>query len=255
MPIDFHDADNRFTYASREVHTSWLDAIAQIINPQGKTVYDIACGGGVYTRAWQKLGAAKVVGVDFSDPNLSVARAQTFDPDISYFRADALATDLPDASADIVFARALIHHTKDLPALFTEAKRLLKPDGTYLIQGRTHANIRELASANHLRGYLFELFPRLLATEDARRHTDAEVKEQLLAADFASADSHTIWETRKEYRGFAELAQELRTRTGASILFELSDGELEHLINHLEPIIGEGAFTVQDPWTLWQARK
>lgn len=255
MPIDFHDADNRFTYASREVHTSWLNAVAQIVNPQGKTVYDVACGGGVYTRAWKKLGAAQVIGIDFSEPNLSVARTQTPHPDISYLQADALATTLPDASADIVFARALIHHIKDLPALFTEAKRLLKPGGHYLIQGRTHSNVREHASAKHIRGYLFELFPRLLAVEDARRHDAAEVKEQLLAAGFASADSHTIWETRKQYRGFDGLAQELRTRSGASILFELSDGELERLINHLKPILGEGAFTVQDPWTLWQARR
>lgn len=260
MPIDFHDDDNSFTYASREADSSWLGAMTELTEPQDKTVYDIACGGGIYTRAWSKLGAAQVVGVDFSEPNLRVAELQTSDPKISYLQADALATHLPDASADLVFARALIHHIEDLPALFGEAARLLKPGGQYLLQGRSHADVREAASPQHLRGYLLELFPRLLAVETARRHSVAEIKTRLKQARFENVSSTTLWERRKHYTDFEELALELRNRVGASILHELSDGELEQLISHLhdvlgKSVLGESPISVQDPWTLWLAQK
>ena len=260
MPINFHDRDNSFAYASREADFSWLGAIAELVEVRGKTVYDIACGGGIYTRAWSKLGAAQVVGVDFSAPNLRVAELQTSDPKISYLQADALATHLPDASADVVFARALIHHIEDLPALFGEAARLLKPGGQYLLQGRSHADVREAASPQHLRGYLLELFPRLLSVETARRHSVAEIKARLLTAGFADVSTSTLWEKRKHYTDFEELAYELRNRVGMSILHELSDRELEQLINHLrgvlsKSVLGESPVNVQDPWTLWLAQK
>jgi hypothetical protein len=47
MPIDFHAEENRHTYAIREAHPSWLQTIAAIVNPQGKRVVDVGCGGGL----------------------------------------------------------------------------------------------------------------------------------------------------------------------------------------------------------------
>src|SRR5262245_57533399 len=111
MAIDFHARANRTTYAGRQADTGWAAAIRRIVEPSGKRVADIGCGGGIYSRAWHGLGAESVVGVDASQVMVDAAREQAIGlPDISFQRGDAAATGLPHASVDIVFERALIHH-------------------------------------------------------------------------------------------------------------------------------------------------
>src|SRR5262249_9808097 len=83
----------------------------------------------------------------------------------------AVATGLPMASADIVFERALIHHLGDLKACFAEARRVLVPRGTLIVQDRTPADVDLPGSPEHLRGYFFERFPRLGDVERTRRPT------------------------------------------------------------------------------------
>jgi len=45
-------------------------------NPTGKSVIDIACGEGYYTRLLWRRGAAKVVGIDLSEHMIQLARDQ-----------------------------------------------------------------------------------------------------------------------------------------------------------------------------------
>jgi predicted RNA methylase len=104
MPIDFHAAQNRLSYASREADLSWMTAVSRSADPAGKIVYDAGCGGGVYTRAWGALGAAQVIGVDFAAGAIEVARTQTGAPNITYRVAGAADTGMPASSTDILFA-------------------------------------------------------------------------------------------------------------------------------------------------------
>lgn len=66
MPIDFHDPANRRTYAGRTADAGWGTAVAAIVDPRGLDVVDVGCGGGTYLRAWRRLGARRVVGLDLS---------------------------------------------------------------------------------------------------------------------------------------------------------------------------------------------
>lgn len=137
MNIDFHDQKNKATYSGRTVDHSWSQAMLKLVDPTGKHVVDVGSGGGIYSRAWLELGAASVIGVDFSQVMLSAARENTQDlAAITFVHGDALSTGLPDYSADIVFARALIHHLDDLDAFFTEMFRLLRPGGVCIVQDR-----------------------------------------------------------------------------------------------------------------------
>ena len=74
MPLDFHAEENRNTYATREASYEWGQNIREIVDPKGRRVADIGCGGGIYSAAWPDLGAHSVVGVDFSEQMLSAAR-------------------------------------------------------------------------------------------------------------------------------------------------------------------------------------
>src|SRR4051794_32891930 len=162
MPIDFHDTANRRTYSGRQADASWRAAVAGLVHPAGAAIVDVGCGGGTYTRAWHELGAASVTGVDFSEPILAEARAVHGElPGVTFRPGEATATGLPDACADVVFERALIHHVSDLASVAGEAARVLRPGGVYLVQDRTPDDVAQPGSSAHPRGWLFEVFPRL----------------------------------------------------------------------------------------------
>lgn len=59
MAIDFHASSNQYTYAKRVAHAGWGDFICQRVDPAGKAVADIGCGGGIYSAAWAGLGARR----------------------------------------------------------------------------------------------------------------------------------------------------------------------------------------------------
>ena len=113
MAIDFHSKANRGTYAGRQADTGWIEAVRRIVDPRGKRVADIGCGGGIYSVAWRDIGAGDVVGIDFSEEMVAAARDQAGGLDrVTFRQGDAAATGLPSATVDLVFQRALIHHLK-----------------------------------------------------------------------------------------------------------------------------------------------
>ncbi|MBI2760145.1 MAG: class I SAM-dependent methyltransferase [Chloroflexi bacterium] len=257
MTIDFHAPENRASYAQREAHPDWAAIIKHIVDPVGKRVADVGCGGGIYTRAWAGLGASEVAGIDFSEPALEEAAARSQGlANVSYRTGTVEATGLGDASVDVVFERAVVHHVAGLDDTFTEAYRVLAPGGLYIIQDRTMDDVRLPASPEHLRGYLFERFPRLLDVEAHRRPQQEAVEAGLHHAGFERVTTRTVWETRQVHESFDALAADLRARTGRSILHELTDADIAELIELIRENIPPGAaITEKDRWTLWWGMK
>jgi ubiquinone/menaquinone biosynthesis C-methylase UbiE len=255
MAIDFHAKANRGTYTGRRADAGWVEAIRRIADPTGKRVADIGCGGGIYSLACRGTGAGDVVGIDFSKEMVAAARDQTAGlSHLSFRQGDATATGLPSASVDIVFQRALIHHLRGYEACFAEARRVLVPGGRLIVQDRTPADVELPGSPEHLRGYFFERFPRLLAVETGRRPTDATVRMALRAAGFRDIENVSLWEVRKIHDGVERLKQDLAACTGRSILHDLSDSELGELIAYIEARIpADDPIIEKDRWTLWSA--
>ena len=56
------------------------------------------------------------------------------------------------------------------------------PGGTFLIQDRTPDDVTQPGSVSHPRGFLFEVFPRLLEVENGRRRSAATVTAELESA-------------------------------------------------------------------------
>lgn len=257
MNIDFHDQKNKVTYSGRAVDQSWSQAMLKLVDPTGKHVIDVGSGGGIYSRAWLELGAASVIGVDFSQVMLSAARENTQDlAAITFLHGDALNTGLPDCSADIVFARALIHHLDDLDAFFAEMFRLLRPGGMCIIQDRTLEDIQFAGTAEHIRGYFFSCYPHLLDTEKNRRPEREQVMLAQQRNGLSCLQFHTLWEVRRTYRVWDELKADLLDRTGRSILHALSDVELEALVDYMGQKLSEQQPIVEkDRWSLWIGTK
>ena len=254
MPIDFHAEANRRTYSDREADASWPEAVLRLVDPSAADVVDVGCGGGTYLRAWHDLGAGTVTGVDSSEPILAEARASHASlPGVRFRSGEATATGLAAASADIVVERALIHHVPELRAAAAEAMRVLRPGGVLVIQDRTPDDVAQPGSVTHPRGFLFEVFPRLLEVENGRRRTASAVTSELESAGFGNVTTTQLWEVRRRYADREDYLAEIATRTGRSILHELDDAELGRLVDALRERLLAGPVVEQDRWTLWRA--
>jgi ubiquinone/menaquinone biosynthesis C-methylase UbiE len=260
MPIDFHAAENRYTYAQRQVDSAWKEMIQSIVEVEGKQVVDIGCGGGLYTAAFAELGAAEVTGVDFSLEMLKSAGEQCQHySNVLFKQGNALQTGLPSEAYDIVLERAVTHHLKqaDLPLCFAEALRLLRSGGTFIIQNRTPADYSLPGSRTHVRGYFHERYPHLQALEIGRRAESTLMIETLQQVGFQGIEERYLWEVKDVHVDIESLTRNLLQRKDRSILHELTDAELQDLTDYIaQQFRGhEGEIIDQTRWTLWIARK
>jgi ubiquinone/menaquinone biosynthesis C-methylase UbiE len=211
--------------------------------------------GGIYTRAWAQLNTTHVLGVDFSKKMIQTAKELSSNfTNTSFLVGDAISTGLEDQIADIVFERALIHHISDISSCLSEAFRLLKSGGIYIIQDRTPEDMSVPASKEHVRGYFFEKFPFLLDIEYKRRPISKIIQRKLKKTGFINIKSYSFWEIRKIYQNLTEMTSDLRNRTGRSILYELNDEQLKDLIEYIFfNFLSEETIVEKDRWTFWTA--
>ncbi len=108
--------------------------IVQQINPENKSVLDVATGTGSLAIG---LGnkAKKVVGIDLSDKMLAVAKRKSKSSNITFMQMDATEMKFEDDEFDIVTISLGLH---DMPrevrdAVLKETKRVLKNDGRLFI--------------------------------------------------------------------------------------------------------------------------
>nr|WP_017553777.1 class I SAM-dependent methyltransferase [Heyndrickxia coagulans] len=256
MGIDFHSKQNRLTYTTRVADRSWIDMMKSLLTVEHiSNALDIGCGGGIYSKALADMGVQTVIGIDFSEPNLEGAKENCKDyKNISFQLGNAYDTGLESQSFQLVIERALIHHLWDLHACFKEAHRLLKDGGVFIIQDRTPDDCLLEGDNTNIRGYLFELFPKLIDEEIKRRHSSQTVIEALQEAGFKKIEEVKLWETRKVHENKAQLLKDISERTGRSILYELDDKELSLLIDYVQKkVTKENNIVEKDRWTIWKA--
>ncbi|WP_252446781.1 class I SAM-dependent methyltransferase [Proteus terrae] len=188
---------------------------------------------------------------------VKTAREKSIDyPQTTFQQGNAEKTGLASSSIDLVFERALIHHLVDYNNNFQEIHRVLSDKGYFIIQDRTMENVTLPGGEQHLRGFFFECFPKLIDVEAKRRPTQKQVETELQQNGFKLVSSQVFCETRRIYDNFSSLEQDISARTGRSILHELDDNQITFLVNtlrhhlsHLSPIIE------QDYWHIWVAQK
>lgn len=262
MPIDFHAERNRHTYASRDAHESWMGMVQSLVDVKGSKVVDIACGGGIYSKVFADFGAAAVTGVDFSEEMVKGAREKCAGyQQVEFVVGDAQATGLESGAYDVVLQRALIHHldVETMQRGFAEAARVLRSGGVLLVQNRTPEDCLLPGGKEHMRGYFFDRYPRLKDKEVKRRHASETVQAALCGAGFSAIEEIQFWEVRRYYSTLEELRQDLLSRTGRSLLHELSDAELQDLVTYITDQLTAAGVTEgiveQDRWTIWKAVK
>lgn len=102
----------------------------------GEDVVDVACGTGDLSEVFNDMGAGTVIGVDFTPEMLDVARQRALDSGrtgLEYRQGDAMALDLPDATADVVSIAFGIRNVAAPELALREFRRILRPGGRLLV--------------------------------------------------------------------------------------------------------------------------
>jgi len=99
---------------------------------KGKRAIDIGCGSGRYTFALKKLGCNSVVGVDYGDKGLKIAKAtlkKTKISGIKFLKRNVLEIPFSKETFDFVFCNGVLHHTEDMEHGIGEMIRIAKKGG------------------------------------------------------------------------------------------------------------------------------
>ncbi len=104
-----------------------------MMDPHGKKVLDVGCGGGILAEEFARLGC-QVMGIDPSAPSLATARAHTQQVGLDIDYRVGVGEDLPfaDDSFDIVYSSDVLEHVNDLEKVISEIVRVLKQGGVFL---------------------------------------------------------------------------------------------------------------------------
>ncbi len=112
------------------------DLAIELTNQQvGDRVVDIGCGSGVAARRSAAAGGI-VTGVDPAEMMIDMARRADSGGDVTWRLGGAEQLPLPDASHDIAWSLASVHHWPDLDRGLAEVQRVLGPDGQFLAMER-----------------------------------------------------------------------------------------------------------------------
>ena len=162
-----------------------------------ETVLETAAGSGVVTRALaSKLASdARYVVTDLNQPMLDrAASKQEPDSRIAWRQADALALPFEDASFDAVCCQFGVMFFPDRVAGYAEARRVLRPDGSFLFNVWDRIETNEFADA--VTDAAAEVFPddppRFLARTPHGYHNAALIREELGNAGFSRVSITTL---------------------------------------------------------------
>ncbi|ATB32884.1 class I SAM-dependent methyltransferase [Melittangium boletus] len=103
---------------------------------KGKSVLDVACGDGLYTRQFKERGATRVVGVDISEEMIRNARRQEEAQPLGLAYHVSDVADMPLLGAfDIVTAVYLLHYASSPEHMLRMCRNIhaqLKPGGSFV---------------------------------------------------------------------------------------------------------------------------
>jgi SAM-dependent methyltransferase len=223
----------------------------------GRRVLDAGCGTG-YGSAELARAASSVTGVDISTDALDYAR-ENFGP--AFLRlAQASCTDLPFAAAsfDLVTAFEVIEHLSDWPALLREARRVLAPNGVFVVSTPNrsfYAETRQNSGPNPFHEHEFEfdefknalqdVFPAVtLYTQD---HTAAIVFRSLTHQGGAEASiEHASAPPEHSNFFIAVCAAEHQAARETLVYVPSAANLLKERLDHIRRL--EGELATKDRW-------
>jgi ubiquinone/menaquinone biosynthesis C-methylase UbiE len=139
MTTDYEQIGDRYKRAKAQPWRTFIEGpslLGLLGDPSGKSVIDLACGEGYYSRLLKRAGAELVVGVDSSPHMIELAReAERSEPlGIEYQLADVRELE-PPRRFDLVIAAYLLNYASgrdELLAMCRAIGRCLEPGGRFV---------------------------------------------------------------------------------------------------------------------------
>jgi ubiquinone/menaquinone biosynthesis C-methylase UbiE len=173
------------------------DLAERIARAEPQDLLEIAAGTGVLTRAMVSRlpGHTRIVATDLNQPMLDHAAAkQSRQGRVRWRQADALALPFEDQQFDVVACQFGVMFFPDKIKGFREARRVLKPHGSYLFNVGDRISENEFADVvTQALGTMFPQDPPLfLARTPHGYHNVEKIREELSAAGFADISIETV---------------------------------------------------------------
>jgi ubiquinone/menaquinone biosynthesis C-methylase UbiE len=137
-----------------------MEVVARFIKPDASAVaLDAGCGSGELATILSKYYKA-VVGVDYSQIMIDLARGNAPPPNVEYRQADCAHLPMADDSIDYVFSLGLLDYLPDLDAVLQEFSRVSK-DGARMVLTvpKTPSLFEPMRWSSAIRGKLFKIPP------------------------------------------------------------------------------------------------
>lgn len=139
MTTDYDPIAEQYQRSKQQPWRTYIEAhglMDLLGDPAGRSVLDVACGEGFYSRRIRQRGAAPVIGIDLSNGMIDLARRQEerHQLGIEYVVADARHY-APSEPVDLVVAAYLLNYARtrdELQAMCDGIARCLKPGGRFV---------------------------------------------------------------------------------------------------------------------------
>ncbi|KZY38146.1 MULTISPECIES: malonyl-ACP O-methyltransferase BioC [unclassified Oleiphilus] len=115
-----------------------------------RRMIDLGCGTGYSSdKLKERFSSAEYMGVDLSVDMLTYARSQHAADGQFWLAGDAENLPIASSSHDLVFSSLAIQWCADLPKMFAEVQRILKPGGMFAFSTLIDGSLFELKEAWH----------------------------------------------------------------------------------------------------------
>ncbi|GBE20311.1 ubiquinone biosynthesis O-methyltransferase [archaeon BMS3Abin17] len=123
------------------INPSFIKKVGKV---KGRTMLDLACGDGNFSRKFKKEGAKEVVGVDISKEMIKLAKEKTLQEslDVKYLVGDVIKLG-KIKEFDMVIAAFLLHYAKTKEELIQMCKNIyinLKKGGRFITLNQSPTN-------------------------------------------------------------------------------------------------------------------
>jgi ubiquinone/menaquinone biosynthesis C-methylase UbiE len=190
----------------------------------GQCVLEVGSGTGHWLE-FLRGTRRQLIGVDLSHRMLQVAQERLGGGRLVRARAERLPIE--SSSVDQIFCINALHHFSDVPAFFSEVRRVLRQGGGLLIVGLDPHTVRD-------QWWIYDCFPTVLPL-DRKRYLPAErIRELMARAGLSQCETHEVQHrparltvSEAERRGFLN-------RTSTSQLMMISEAEYDEGMRRLK---------------------
>ncbi len=150
------------------------DLLARLDLKPGDHLLDLGCGAGIIAEYISDQTGARVTGLDYAAPAITVANERTADKRsrLTFVTGDMNALDLPEQAFDAAISLDTLYWVADITDTLSQVVRTIKPGGQigiFMLQGRGEDDPPEILEADNTK--LAQALSKLNLTYDAYDYT------------------------------------------------------------------------------------